>query len=361
MRRTNVIIFSSGVSEKRGLVQWLKDELEKNDCNCFCWRDLFNNAKCQDHIALLPMLIKKIPTFDFAILVCEGHDKTVVLREGKQIEASSMRDNVLFEIGLCSVALGLDKVILLADEAVRLPEDLSGLNGALALKRITLPIAWENHAVPIETLEGIVGDITEYFQETQRFMSPAVIGAAAATASGYVTSFIFRVLECIHLGFIEKGTDVRHIPSMDQISIKIHIPYSFTSQTVQAAKIQESKLSKATIPEARQRPVEFYYKKVGDQFVIEDYPTTLVTSYNTARAILRLSADDYGDVYAESRFIEKELDLFESALQSLLTEEQFGAHIRFYYGKCELEEQRRMIESRLELICDRIQIVREQY
>ncbi|MBQ9746027.1 MAG: nucleotide-binding protein, partial [Clostridia bacterium] len=144
MKVTNIIIFSSGVSERRGLLQWLCSELEAFGCRCFCWRDLFTNANHSDSIALLPMLIKKIPTFDFAILICEGHDKVQLIRNGQLEETNSMRDNVLFEIGLCSVALGLNKVILLADETVRLPEDLTGLNGKLAIKRVMLPIAWEN-------------------------------------------------------------------------------------------------------------------------------------------------------------------------------------------------------------------------
>ena len=65
MKNTNVIIFSSGVSERRGLLQWLRGELE---------------------------------TFDFAVLICEGHDKVQMLRDGHREETNSMRDNVLFEI-----------------------------------------------------------------------------------------------------------------------------------------------------------------------------------------------------------------------------------------------------------------------
>ena len=65
MKNTNVIIFSSGVSERRGLLQWLRGELE---------------------------------TFDFAVLICEGHDKVQMLRDGCREETNSMRDNVLFEI-----------------------------------------------------------------------------------------------------------------------------------------------------------------------------------------------------------------------------------------------------------------------
>ena len=47
-----------------------------------------------------------------------------------------LRDNVLFEIGLCVMALGLPRVILVTDGQVRLPEDLMGPNNSLAVKQV---------------------------------------------------------------------------------------------------------------------------------------------------------------------------------------------------------------------------------
>lgn len=77
-----------------------------------------------EQIALLPALLKKIPTFDFALIVAEGVD-TVKLRGSE--ERSAIRDNVIFELGLCTMALGAERVILLAEENVRIPEDLIGV------------------------------------------------------------------------------------------------------------------------------------------------------------------------------------------------------------------------------------------
>ena len=127
MRRQNIILFSSGVSERNGILQYAKDMLTKQGYSCSYWRDLFRGANDSENIALLPMLIKKIPTFDFAILICEGHDETDMIRNGVVEHARTMRDNVLFEIGLCSMALGLNRVLLLTDGSVRLPEDLQGV------------------------------------------------------------------------------------------------------------------------------------------------------------------------------------------------------------------------------------------
>ena len=99
MRKINIVIFSSGVSEKTGTLDTIINGLQEREYNCFCWRDLFKGANNKNNIALLPTLIKKIPTFDFAVLICEGHDTTVMFRDNEYISVPSMRDNVLFEIG----------------------------------------------------------------------------------------------------------------------------------------------------------------------------------------------------------------------------------------------------------------------
>lgn len=77
-KNQNIILFSSGVSEESGLVAFVTEQLHKRGFNCYCWRELFRNSNDHNAIALLPMLIKKIPTFDFAVLICEGHDRTVL-------------------------------------------------------------------------------------------------------------------------------------------------------------------------------------------------------------------------------------------------------------------------------------------
>ena len=133
MRQQNIVLFSSGVSEKNGILGFVKEELDKLEYQCSYWRDLFANARDSNNIALLPMLIKKIPTFDFAVLICEGHDQTKMLREDVDDAVPTMRDNVLFEIGLCTMALGPNRVILLTDKIVRIPDDLKGVDNQSAV------------------------------------------------------------------------------------------------------------------------------------------------------------------------------------------------------------------------------------
>ena len=75
MRSQNIVLFSSGVSEREGISLAIRDALEGMGYSCSYWRELFRDAKDSRNISLLPMLVKKIPTFDFAVLICEGHDR----------------------------------------------------------------------------------------------------------------------------------------------------------------------------------------------------------------------------------------------------------------------------------------------
>ena len=87
-----------------------------------------------------------------------------MLRDNEYISVPSMRDNVLFEIGLCSMALGLSRVILLTDSKVHMPDDLVGLNGQLALKHITLPNE-KQYSDILNAMGGNVQKTNEYFNK----------------------------------------------------------------------------------------------------------------------------------------------------------------------------------------------------
>ncbi|MBQ3498917.1 MAG: hypothetical protein IJA87_07300 [Clostridia bacterium] len=52
-------------------MNYLKKKLIENNIHCYDWRELFENVHDSEHIALLPGLSKKIPTFDFALIFAE--------------------------------------------------------------------------------------------------------------------------------------------------------------------------------------------------------------------------------------------------------------------------------------------------
>ena len=359
MRSQNIVIFSSGVSDASGLLGVVKAELQKRGHQCAIWRDLFGTANNMDQIALLPMLVKKIPTFDFAVLICEGHDETVMLRAGERIFEKTMRDNVLFETGLCVMALGQDRVILLSDGGVRLPEDLQGIGGATAVH------VFPYRAGDVNTYSDASAKMGDYIQEVgQRdnlipslnsvdayirghynHLSPTVIGAAVSTASGYVSNFVLRLLEKCDQGFQLQGDPAGTLTHYRDEDIFLHIvlPEEYSSDTPKRAQAKQAGLLLGSVPTARSRKVEFRYLTEGDQLHIYDYPTTLVTSYQTAHMILGLEADDRSDPQAEKRFNAKELDLFECTLKALLQDAFIDDAVRHFYEDDTVEEENRMI------------------
>ncbi|WP_350269333.1 nucleotide-binding protein [Brevibacterium sp. CBA3109] len=71
----------------------------------------------------LQSLIDKAESSDFAVLVATPDDVT----SSRGVEGASVRDNIIFEFGLFTGALGLDRTYLLAPGTPKLPSDLQGL------------------------------------------------------------------------------------------------------------------------------------------------------------------------------------------------------------------------------------------
>lgn len=354
MRKINVVLFSSGTSAEKGALKRVSEELEARGCNCFSWRELFQNAK-NLHVALLPMLIKKIPTFDFAVLLGEGHDMVTILRKGQKISVPVMRDNVLFETGLCTMALGMSRVILLTDPGVRLPEDLEGVRG-VGVYHVTIP-KWEPGVVFEEGLKVAVEKIIAYMDINRDLISPVVIGASASAAEGYATNFVMRVLEHLEEGFRDKESGKVFHFSGKNVWFHIVIPEEYNLQIRRQAAEEQKLLHSGFVDTARYRAAEFHYRIEGEQLHIWDYPTTLTTSYNTARMILDLDADDFCDERAQERFTAKELELFRATLKRLLCEEYVADRIAFFYLQLSAEAREHMIETLMDIFKNRLEIV----
>ena len=365
MENRNIVLFSSGITEKKGMLAALIKALQQRGYVCSYWRDLFEGAKDPHNIALLPTLMKKIPTFDYAILICEGHDKISICREQGVELAAVMRDNVLFEIGLCVMALGLPRTILVTDTQVRMPDDLLGVHGQLAIKRILYQKQIKDSYLPairdvlvyLQMMESASQEIDMYIQETGKELSPVIIGASSSLACGYVTNFVFRTLENISNGIdTEQG---KRIYSTEYIYMHIVLPKTYQKHTVENARHKQQLLACACVPSARSRPAWFHYQVIGKELHIIDYPTTIVTSYHTAKMILDMDADDQKDVHAAQRFYAKELNLFEYSLKKLLTQPFLKQVIEENYPMVQEEEKRRMFRSIWDIVSHRMFITRE--
>ena len=368
MRTQNIVIFSSGISESNGILQHLKDNLESMGCHCQDWRDLFEEARDVHNISVLPMLIKKIPSFDFGILIAEGHDITVMKRKEDALTMQTMRDNVLFEIGLCVMALGIERTILLSDGHVRLPEDLQGKRRQPALPVVIydstsyLSAAQEVTAlIQNEVAHSAASSIRDYIEVARNSLSPTIVGAAVASANAYVSNFILRLLEQIDKGvLLEEGKEQLTCIPDNKVYVHIILPELYRLDTPSCAQAKLRELKKGVAPFARFRNVEFYYRLDQGELHIIDYPTNLASSYHTARLILHMDADDKRyDTRAEYRFNAKELDLYESALRTLLCEDFIKEVVTHFYED-DTEEENLLI-SRLVRFLPNISIEKEDY
>lgn len=325
------------------------------------------------------MLIKKIPTFDFAVLICEGHDETDMFRNGRMEHIQTMRDNVLFEIGLCSMALGLNRVILLTDGSVRLPEDLQGRGNETAIKVVSYAREEEDSfraasfrmAEYMSYIAGrlndprvmnrLVGDIHRHIHDNIGKLYPTVIGASVSTANGYMGNFVLRTLEKCEEGVVlEEAPDSPVVFPDGKIFMHIILPRVYTRETPSRSRARMSELSAGSVPSARFRKAEFRYRIQDGELHIYDYPTTLATEYQTARIILALDADDRKDAEAELRFNAKELDMFESALRSFMGESFIRATVEHFHEDDTEEEKERMVR-RLTALMGHVEVSRVDY
>lgn len=364
MTNKNIVFFSSGVTERNGILGAMVSSLTAAGFHCSYWRDLFSGAKDSDNIALLPILIKKIPTFDYAVLICEGHDTTTIERNGYTELVSTMRDNVLFEIGLCVMALGLPRTVLVTDDTVRMPDDLSGIGGQLALKRVfykkgsdaAYASAAGDVAAYLDGVERASSEVSDYIRETGDTLTPVIIGASSATACGYVNNFIFRTLEHIEDG-IEYAGGILPV-DISKVFVHIGIPEEYDENVAALINERRRRLCSGTVSGARGRPAVFGFERINDEIHITDYPTTVSTSYDTAKMILGMDADDTDDEEATVRFTHKELNLFEATLRAMLNRDFLAQLLAENYPGLDERELTRIRDNVTDVMENRLDILR---
>ena len=174
-----------------------------------------------------------------------------------------------------------------------------------------------------------------------------------------MTNFIFRCLDSIFDGFTDVQSGEWIVPDARKLDIEIVIPYRFTANISRNAR--ERQMRKGIIPSARRRNLQFNYLLDGERIILRDYPTTLVTSYSTARTILNLKADDSSDPMAEQRFVAKELNLFEAALHALLDRDYLRRYMTHYHADAAESELTARQEQILLFLKEHVKVIREDY
>ena len=115
-------VFVGSSSETLRIAQTIQYNLDR-----FCEVELWTQGVFPLTRGTLESLVAAAPRFDFAIFVLTADDLSV----SRGIEAPTLRDNVLFELGLFVGALGRDRTFMVYDRnnPPKLPSDLAGVTG----------------------------------------------------------------------------------------------------------------------------------------------------------------------------------------------------------------------------------------
>ena len=405
MRKQNVIIFSSGknFAVAETIKQCFEENDKYNDINPVVWKDLFAEGFTEDYqnkksFPLFRFLIKRIPSFDFAIIVAGNDDTTikdVTAIDRKDVTKKhyiknkqdfvTTRDNVIFELGLCCMALGESRVILLRHEKVRLLDDLRGVNedqhkfydNAHILQNTLLTV----NNIQIEGLEyksnkdivALVPKIYSYINQSYSQFAPVVVGAACSTASGYIGNFIQSTACALStqkdskaLTFGKSGMEYwtkRNVENpfvlfKDPQKIEFHIllpseeiirkmpdelfnnPRKYIDEHLLDNK---TIIPKCEVKEAS-RNIGFSAKYIGiggGKIIIFDFPTTILASYKTAVDILNINADEdkMQNTETRARYLIKEVDMFYSTLNKILMHDKEGLYLEIVPDKKHPEDK----------------------
>ena len=377
MRQQNVIIFSSGKNKR--VAHEIARGLAGDVCRAVVWDEFFNKIYGEEYTltksyALFPFLIKKIPSFDYAVIIAGDDDRMRKNGEGGR-EYVTARDNVIFELGLCAMALGDKRVIIVHHEDVRLIDDLRGYGESAQQKIRDGVIGFEDAVlsssnVQLKTFDynadsdfaAIAKEISAYIRETCETYSPVVVGAACSTALGYKDNFLMAFSKAVEKAdFSVPGSamcgEVDAPWLREMLSHPENVELHILLPTIDATERHPQLLSQTrlflgenlygrygTLPDCKirdaARTIGFCCKVIGSRLIVLDLPTTLLASQRTAQKVLDIKADDAIEKDHLSRILAKEIDLFRHTLTQFLLP---GANGAYYATSADAEAGRNRI------------------
>ena len=360
MRQQNVICFSSGLSLP--IVDALVENVNKinSSINIQSWKTFITSSYgessnnktdlCSEQAEprkfhpLFRFLTKNIPSFDFAIIIA-GQDDIVYpnpnpnTNQPLSSSRKEMRDNVVFELGMCCMALGESKVILLQQDGVRLLDNLRGENdNEPDLTIDTIQLEAFSYA-SVKDIPGIAEKISDYINQAAHIYDPVIVGSACATADAYFKNFVKAFNYALNLyqkkdnekpvklEFPDHPEYLDFCEKLDNIELHIMMPTENVLKIADFRYVCADKLYKNKefniVRECRitdpGRTISFACKKVCNKLFIIDLPTTMLASYDTAQTILGIADNTVEDkrLEQEEMYLAKEIDMFKETLQSL--------------------------------------------
>lgn len=363
MRQQNVIVFSSGKNKR--VAHEIARGLGGDVCRAVVWDEFFNKIYGEEYsltksYALFPFLVKKIPSFDYAVIVAGDDDRMRKNGAGGR-EYVTARDNVIFELGLCAMALGDKRVIIVHHKDVRLIDDLRGYGEAAQRRIRSGEIGFEDTVLassnvqlktfdygPDSSFAEIAQQICDYIRETRDSYSPVVVGAACSTALGYRDNFLMAFFKAVEkTDFSIPGSAMcggqdalwlrEALSHPENVEIHVLLP-SMESVEKHPEALSDTRAflgehlygRHGTFADCRivdpARTIGFCCRPVDGRLHVIDMPTTLLASQKTAQKILDIKADDAIEKDHLSRLLAKEIDLFRNTLAQFLVPGKNGAY-----------------------------------
>jgi len=288
-------IFIGSSKEGEAIAQKTKIYFNKT-ANCDIWSENFFDV----NVAALDNLCKKLIGYDFAIFIGSKDDW---LMSRKKL-SDAMRDNVIFEYGLFTGAIGRQRTFFIIQNGAKVFSDLNG---------ITLSFFDSDEQLK-QCFEKINILITEEIGVSRISMLPST-----ASAISYYTNFIRPVCNDIR--------DKKDITIQDKCihyekaQLNIIIPSELKGDLNDYSKFyyDDNRLVEGIISSSsRKRPV-FLSEPVNDVLQIFDVPTILNSSF--VAIDLFIGKDYIGKKDDVELYRNREIQNFKNTLQRLIDED----------------------------------------
>jgi hypothetical protein len=268
-------------------------------------------------------LMRMVNLCDFGILVYTADDEVISRGHSQQ----APRDNVLFEHGLLTGRLGLNRTFFIFEEGVKLPSDFSGITAASFRKR---------HDGDLTAAVGTACNRIRQAMQAQMERAEISFSPSTLLAVGYFNNYIHRLAIELEesrgkpINITMQGRQSGVELSYEDYVIRILIPDALSEIEPEGMIRGVRELVRANI-ESRGRAIEFYVKESEIEITrtplleVFSKPRLLLVAREAINAIAKFS--DPGAIGRnddQKRLEKREIRNFEKTMAALI-EERFGA------------------------------------
>lgn len=274
-------IFIGSSKEGSDVAKKIKNNINEK-CGDWLECELWNEGKVFNvNKGPLDSLIKASRKYDYGIFIASNDD--ITSKRWKFYK--TIRDNVLFEMGLFLGSLGLDRAFLITHSKISLPSDFNGVTTIRYSKR---------------NIDEKINDIITELNKTKNSFCPKPV-ASAALAMGYYENYIYPLLK--------KMSSIK-----TQFELEICIPKNLSKIEDQINHYLNETSSKKQFEE---RPTVYEYGEISNKYW--DIPTTLGTLKQLIDLII--PSTEIGDNQEKEEWIEYELRNFMGTLNVLINKD----------------------------------------